>query len=80
MPEKKPAALNQISYDVMKIRVLAKLPKKNLYVFRKKLMIYYFCVSTIMGILKVIPGASVSNAFFLNTAQLETPGYFLQLL
>ena len=34
-------------------------------------MIYCFCVFTIVGILKVSPGANLSNAFL--------AGYFLQL-
>ena len=35
MAEKIRAALNQLSYDVMKIRV-GEAPTKNLYIFRKK--------------------------------------------
>ena len=40
---------------------------------------YYFCVFKIVGILKLGPWASVSNAFLFNAALLVSPGYFLQL-
>ena len=62
-------AFNQFSYDVTKIRA-GKIPTKKLCILEKKLMIYYFCVFTIVGIVKVGPGANVSNAVLLNTALL----------
>ena len=72
------AARKQFSYNVMKILV-SEAATKILRIFKKKLMIYYFCVFTIVGILKEGPGANVSDAFLLNMALLESLGHFLRL-
>ena len=74
MPGKMRAALNQFSYDVIKLRV-SEAPRK-ICAFSEKIMINYFCVFTLASILKVGPRVNVSNAFLLNMAQLGSSGYF----
>ena len=67
------AALNQFSYDVLKTRV-GEAPAKNLCIFGKTID-YYFCVFTIVCVLKVGPRANVFNAFLLCSALLGYLGY-----
>ena len=78
MPGKMRSAINQFSYYVMKIRVGKSAHEKFVH-FKKKLMIDYFCVFPVVGILEVGPGANASNAFFFNTVLLGSSDYFLQL-
>ena len=75
-PEKMRVALNQFSYDVMKIRV-GKALIKNLCLFRKKTNNLVFLLFCNNGFLKVGLGSNLYNAFLLNINQMESLGSFL---
>ena len=70
MPGKMRTALNQFSYDIMKIRV-GEAPKKICSLLEKNdgLLFLRLYNSGLVDILKVGFGANVSNAFLLNCWQ-----------
>ena len=68
------AALNQFSYDVMKIRGGETHTKKIVHFPKKKVMIYYFCVFSIVVILNMGPGQCRSQSKRSEGALAESEG------